>query len=183
MDTLNSRSSALVLVDYQERLMPMIPEGSAAVQRGVFLARTAQILNIPVLGTEQNPARLGPNAAELKALCSKTLAKTHFDAFEDGLLAALHQVHPALDQVVLAGCEAHVCLLQTALGALRAGLRVWVVGNACGSRRASDHAAALQRLAQAGATVVTHEMAAFEWLHHCEHPRFREVLALIKALE
>ncbi|MFM8346080.1 MAG: isochorismatase family protein, partial [Betaproteobacteria bacterium] len=64
-----------------------------------------------------------------------------------------------------------------------AGLRVWVVGNACGSRRASDHAAALQRLAQAGATVITHEMVAFEWLHHCEHPRFREVLALIKALE
>ena len=83
----------------------------------------------------------------------------------------------------MAGCEAHVCLLQTALGLLRAGLSVWVVANACGSRRASDHAAAMARLSNAGATIVTHEMVAFEWLHHCEHPRFREVLALIKAVD
>jgi len=99
-------------------------------------------LNIPVPGTEQNPARLGPNPVEFKALCCKTLPKTHFDAFEDGLLAALNEANPALGQVVLAGCEAHGCLLQTALGVSRAGPRVWVVGNACGSRRAGDHAAA-----------------------------------------
>ncbi len=183
MDTLNSRSSALVLVDYQERLMPMIHEGAAAVQRGVFLARTAQLLKIPVLGTEQNPDRLGPNVPGLRALCATTLPKTHFDACQDGLLATLRQAHPAAAEVVVAGCEAHVCLLQTALGLLRAGLRVWVVGNACGSRRVADHTAAMLRLSQAGATVITHEMAAFEWLHHCEHTQFREVLSLIKAVD
>lgn len=112
------------------------------MQPGQSLADTAQNLNIPVPGTEQNPARLGPNPVEFKALCCKTLPKTHFDAFEDGLLAALNEANPALGQVVLAGCEAHGCLLQTALGVSRAGPRVWVVGNACGSRRAGDHAAA-----------------------------------------
>ena len=183
MHTLNARSSALVLVDYQERLMPMIHEGAQAVARGVFLGRTAQVLGIPVLGTEQNPGRLGANAAEIRALCASTLPKTHFDACEDGLIPALRQAHPALEQVVVAGCEAHVCLLQTALGLLRAGLAVWVVGNACGSRRAGDHSAALARLGQAGATVVTHEMVAFEWLGHCGHPRFRDVLALIKGMD
>lgn len=183
MDTLNARSSALVLVDYQERLMPMIHEGEAAVRRGVFLARTAQALEIPVLGTEQNPSRLGPNGPDIRALCRTTLSKTHFDACQDGLVEALRQAHPLLEQVVVAGCEAHVCLLQTSMGLLRAGLRVWVVGNACGSRREADHAAAMARLSQAGATIVHHEMVAFEWLHHCEHPRFREVLALIKAVD
>ena len=183
MHTLNARTSALVLVDYQERLMPMIHEGVAAVKRGVFLARTATALDIPVLGTEQNPARLGPNGPELRSLCATILSKTHFDACQDGLMEALRQARPALGQVVVAGCEAHVCLLQTALGLLRAGLSVWVVANACGSRRASDHAAAMARLSNAGATIVTHEMVAFEWLHHCEHPRFREVLALIKAVD
>jgi nicotinamidase-related amidase len=180
---MNARTSALVLVDYQERLMPLIHDGATAVQRGVFLGRTAQVLDIPVLGTEQNPAKLGPNSAELRALCSVTLAKTHFDACEDGLVPVLRRAHPSLQQVVLAGCEAHVCLMQTALGLLRAGLQVWVVANACGSRRAMDHAAAMARLQTAGATLVTHEMVAFEWLHHCEHPRFREVLALIKAAD
>jgi nicotinamidase-related amidase len=84
--------------------------------------------------------------------------------------------------VVIAGCEAHVCLLQTALGLLRAGRRVWVVGPACGSRTADNQTLALQRLAAAGAVVVSAEMVIFEWLHHCRHPRFKEVLAVVKAV-
>ena len=183
MHTLNARTGALVLVDYQERLMPAIHEGAAVVQRAVFLAQAARALGIPVLATEQNPARLGANGAALRALCDSTLAKMHFDACADGLITALHAAHPQLEEVVVAGCEAHVCLLQTALGLLRSGLRVAVVGNACGSRRAGDQTAAMARLAQAGATIVTHEMVAFEWLQHCEHPRFREVLALIKGVD
>jgi len=113
--------------------------------------------------------------------CARTLAKTHFDACADGLLDALAEVNPDGDQVVVAGCEAHVCMMQTALGLLRAGKRVWVVANASGSRRASDHAAAMARLARAGATIVTHEMVLFEWLDDCKHPRFRAVLGRIKA--
>ena len=179
--TISSDSSTLVLVDYQARLMPAIHEGEHIVARALLMAEAARILDIPVLGTEQNPQGLGPNVEALRAACAHTLAKTHFDACEDGLLQVIQQAKPNAAQVVLAGCEAHVCLLQTALGLLRAGLRVWVVGNACGSRRASDHAAAMQRLQHAGATVVTHEMVLFEWLHDCRHPKFREVLGRIKA--
>jgi nicotinamidase-related amidase len=83
-------------------------------------------------------------------------------------------------EVVIAGCEAHVCLLQTALGLLRAGLAVWVVAPACGSRSAEDHALAMQRLSVAGAVIVSLEMVAFEWLRTCEHARFRAVLSLLK---
>ena len=83
-------------------------------------------------------------------------------------------------QLVLAGCEAHVCLLQTALGLRDAGHDVWVVADACGSRAATSHAAAMARLAAAGATLVTTEMVGFEWLATAGHPAFRAWQALIR---
>ena len=81
---------------------------------------------------------------------------------------------------MLVGIEAHVCLLQTALGLLRGGHRVWVVGPACGSRAPSDHELAMQRLRQAGAVIVSPEMVAFEWLDDCRHASFKPVLQLFK---
>ena len=177
MDVMNAKASVLVLVDYQARLMPAIHRADEAAALAVLLAQAAQLLDIPVIGTEQNPAGLGPNVA---AVCAQTLSKMHFDACADGLVPALQAARPGCREVVVAGCEAHVCLLQTALGLGRAGLRVWVVENACSSRRPADHAAAMRRLAQAGAAVVTHEMVLFEWLADCTHPRFREVLKLVK---
>lgn len=176
-DAMSPTGSTLVLVDYQHRLMPMIHDGAQAVARALRLADAARELGIRVLGTEQNPAGLGPNDEAVRQRCASTLAKMHFDACEDGLLELLGS-DPA--EVVIAGCEAHVCLLQTALGLLRAGRRVWVVADACGSRSAQDHALAMQRLQQAGATLVSTEMVVFEWLRSCTHPRFKPVLALVK---
>ena len=181
MNAIDAGGSVLVLVDYQARLMPAIYGGSDVIATAALLATAARLLDVPVLGTEQNPERLGPNAPLLRALCRQTLAKTTFDACAAGLVDALDAARPGFTQAVVAGCEAHVCLLQTALGLLRAGKQVFVVENASGARRPHDHAAAMRRLAQAGATIVTHEMVLFEWLHDCRHPRFREVLALVKS--
>ena len=179
-ETIDARASALVLVDFQARLLPAIHDADNVLARALLVARAAQALGVPVLGTEQNPKGLGPNVDEVRDRCSVTIAKTRFDACADGLVEALDAAKPGVREVVVAGCEAHVCLMQTALGLLRAGRRVWVVGNACGSRRPIDHATAMARLAGAGATLVTHEMAIFEWLRDCDHPRFREVLAIVK---
>lgn len=181
MDTMIATASTLVLVDYQARLMPAIHDADSVVANGVLLAQAARVLNIPVIGTEQNPAGLGPNVEQIRAACRLTLAKTHFDACADGLVQALHEAKPDGRQVVVAGCEAHVCMMQTALGLLRAGKQVWVVANASGSRRPTDHAAAMARLAQAGATIATHEMVLFEWLGDCQHPNFRDLLKIVKA--
>ncbi|EHR71836.1 nicotinamidase-like amidase [Burkholderiales bacterium JOSHI_001] len=178
--TMNRESSALVLVDYQGRLMPAVAGHEAMVQEALFLGHVANELDIPVLGTEQNPAGLGPNLDSVRALCSHTLTKMHFDATKDGLLDKLRAARPGLSQVVLAGCEAHVCLLQTALGLLRAGLQVFVVPQACGSRRPEDKALALQRLQQQGAVLVNGEMVAFEWLQSCTAPQFKAVLNWVK---
>jgi nicotinamidase-related amidase len=166
-------------VDYQARLMPAIHDGERVVANALLLADAARLLAVPVLGTEQNPAGLGPNVAAVRQRCASTLAKMHFDACEDGLLGQLEALGD-VPEVVLAGCEAHVCLLQTALGLRRAGREIWVVADACGSRMPANHAMAMQRLHDAGARIVGTEMVLFEWVHDCRHPVFKQVLALVK---
>jgi nicotinamidase-related amidase len=178
---LDRNRCALVLVDYQARLMPALADGASVVDAGLFLARVAGALGVKVLATEQNPQSLGPNVDELRALSDHTLPKMHFDATADGLLDLLRSVDPGVKQVVVAGCETHVCLMQTALGLMAAGLATTVVPEACGSRRASDKALALQRLAASGATLASAEMVAFEWLRSASDPQFKTVLSLIKS--
>lgn len=177
---LASSRSVLILVDFQARLMPAIDDAERVIDNAVFLAQVARTLGVPVLGTEQNPKALGPNDDRVRELCDRTLPKAHFSAVADGLLAELALLAPGTQQVVVAGCETHVCLLQTALDLQQAGLETFVVAQACGSRRPEDKLSALQRLQQAGVTMVTAEMVAFEWLRTCEHPAFRQVLSLIK---
>lgn len=199
---LDATDSQLVLVDYQSRLMPAIFEGPHVLANAVRLARMAQLLEVPVWGTEQNPQKLGSNPPELRNLCQKTLSKMHFGAVSDGLVDWLrppvrpagggnarslpkHLQKPAAQAperatIVLAGCEAHVCLLQTALELIEQELDVWVVTDACSSRTERNRDAAFDRLAGAGAELITTEMVAFEWLRTADHPLFRDVQALIK---
>lgn len=199
---LDADESQLVLVDYQARLMPAIHEGPLVLANALRLARMAQILEVPTWGTEQNPDKLGENAPELRALCRRTLSKMHFSGVADGLADWLRP--PAKPQggnarslpkhlqkaqqpdaperatLVLAGCEAHVCLLQTALDLLQEEFEVWVVTDACSSRTERNRDAAFDRLAGAGAELVTTEMVAFEWLRTADHPAFKQVQSLIK---
>jgi nicotinamidase-related amidase len=180
LHAMQRRRSVLVLVDYQQRLMPTIDAAEAVVAEALFLGNLAQALGVPVFGTEQNPLGLGSNVLAVRALCHETIGKMHFDACRDGLMAALRTVRPEVTQIVIAGCEAHVCLLQTALGLRRAGLEVFAVAIACGSRTPADHVLAMQRLQRAGVALVTPEMVAFEWLDSCEEAAFKPVLALLK---
>ena len=198
---LDFEESQLVLVDYQEKLMPAIFDGAQVLKNATVLAKIAQQLQVPVFGTEQNPSKLGPNAAELRGLCDKTLAKMFFSAVPEGLNEWLRppakpqggnarslpkhlqkppQAAPERNSIIIAGCEAHVCLLQTALELLEDEFDVCVVTDACSSRTERNRDAAFDRLAGAGAELVTTEMVVFEWLRSCEHEDFRDILQLIK---
>jgi nicotinamidase-related amidase len=197
---LDASHSQLVLVDYQLRLLPAIFDSAAVVGNAVRLGKLARLMGVPVWGTEQNPSRLGENAPEVRALCDRTLSKMHFSAVEEGLGEWLrprakapqgnarslpkHLQKPAgaaeRNMIVIAGCEAHVCLLQTALDLLDDEFDVWVVTDACGSRTERNRDAAFDRLAGAGAELVTTEMVAFEWLRTAGHAEFKAVQALIK---
>ena len=174
---LDAQTSALVLVDFQTRLMPAIDGGAAAVERALLLARAARLLGIPVLATEENPESLGPTLEAFAGLPDRVIAKRRFDAAAEPALPSLLGDREA---ALLCGCEAHVCLLQTVLGLQRRGLAVAVAADAVGSRRAPDKAAALGRMERAGVAVYTAEMAIFEWLKDCDHPRFKEILALVR---
>jgi nicotinamidase-related amidase len=178
---LDATRSQLILVDHQLRLMPAIADGDRVLARAQRLARLAQALGVPCLATEQSPDKLGPVAQPLRSLCGQVLAKTHFDACAEGLLAAVGAACAAgRDQLVIAGCEAHVCLLQTVLGLRAAGFSAWVVADACGSRDPLDRELALRRLDAAGAVLVTSEMVGFEWVREAGHAQFRTLQALVR---
>ena len=177
MRTMSARSSTLLLVDIQARLMPAIDQGDAIVENARRLRNAASLLGVPALLTEQNPRGLGPTVPALATPDAEIVPKMTFDAVRaPGLLERLAPTHA----VVVGGCEAHVCVLQTALGLIDRGRQVFVVQDAVGSRRAENKAAALQRLAHHGVELVTTEMVIFEWLESAEHPRFRKAIALIK---
>jgi nicotinamidase-related amidase len=193
--------SQLVLVDYQTRLMPAIFEAPLALANAVRLAQAAKLMQVPVWGTEQNPSKLGENPPELRALCQRTLAKMQFSGVEEGLGEWLrpplkapagnarslpkHLQKPSntpteRNSIVIAGCEAHVCLMQTALHLLEDEFDVWVVTDACSSRTERNRDAAFDRLAGAGAELVTTEMVVFVGRRWAEVPHFTAGQALIK---
>lgn len=194
--------SQLVLVDYQSGLEGAMQDAQAVWHNATVLARLARQLDVPVWGTEQNPSRLGAMPDGLRACCSRVLAKMHFSAVEEGLGEWLRPPaepprgnarslprhlqkppggSPVRNTVILAGCEAHICLLQTALDLLDDEFDVCVVTDACASRTERNRDAAFDRLAGAGAELVTTEMVAFEWIRSAEHPHFKFMQSLIKS--
>src|SRR3954471_15741837 len=137
--TLTADRSVLLLVDLQQRLMPAIAGGEAVVATVRRLAEAARLLGVPVVATEQNPAGLGRTIPALASLPARRLEKRLFDATrEAGFRSSLRAARPA---IVAAGCEAHVCVMQTVLGLLDRGSSVSLVVDAVGSRRPADPAA------------------------------------------
>ncbi|MCL2716108.1 MAG: isochorismatase family protein [Alphaproteobacteria bacterium] len=195
---LTADDSQLLLIDFQARLMPAIDDHEAVMANARRLARAARLLGVPVWASEQNPAGLGGTDAELAALCDRIVEKRAFSAaavLEPVLTLPVPrgnarslprhlqkaQAAPATrGTLVVAGCETHVCLLQTVLELIEQEWDVCVVTDACGSREPRNRDAAFDRLAAAGCDLVTTEMVGFEWLRDCQHPKFREWLALIK---
>ena len=175
---LSPDGAVLLLIDLQERLMPVIHDHEAVVARAVRLAEAAALLDVPVRATEQNPAALGPTVPPLAGYPQEVMAKTTFSAAGDPGLAAL--LPAGSGEIVVAGCEAHVCVLQTVLDLLASGHRVAWAADATGSRDPADRTAAIDRARQHGAEIVTSEMVLFEWLRSARHPKFREVHKLLR---
>jgi nicotinamidase-related amidase len=203
---LDVAESQLVLVDYQVRLIPALIDTTAVVDNAVRLARIAKLLQVPIFVTEQNPSKLGGSVPQLQEVLTqggaRCLSKMQFSAVEEGLgewlrpssMPMVHGNARSLPRhlqksprslspratVVLAGCEAHICLLQTALDLIEDEFDVWVVTDACSSRTERNRDAAFDRLAGAGVELLTTEMLAFEWVRSAEHPLFKQVQAIIK---
>ena len=175
---LTAESTVLLLIDLQERLIPAIHDGDVVVARAVRLAGAARLLEVPIRATEQYPAGLGRTVSPLADYPQTVLAKTAFSATADPGFPTL--LPSGVSQIVVAGCEAHVCVLQTVLGLLPRGHRVLLAADAVGSRDPADRDAAIARARVHGVEIVTSEMVLFEWLRDAQHPKFREVQKLLK---
>lgn len=176
---LAGHDSMVLIVDMQVGLLPAVQDAESLVARVHRLLRACRALGVPVVATEHCADKIGATDPRLLPLVDEVLHKEHFDATrEAGMLARLPV---GRHHVLVVGTEAHVCVLQTALGLAASGLNPWLVSDGIGSRRESDRAAALQRWLQSGGNVVSSEMAMFEWLGSARHPAFREVIALVKS--
>jgi nicotinamidase-related amidase len=182
---MRAESAVVVAIDIQDRLLAKIPTAAALVRNAGFVLDVAAALCVPVRATEQYPKGLGPTTAEIaRRLPAAPPAKTTFSCCgADTFLEELEMLHQANGRanVVLVGMETHVCVAQTALDLLRAGLHVFLPVDALAARGAVDHDTALRRLEQAGAVLTTAESVAFEWLGDAAHPQFKAVSALVVA--
>lgn len=174
---LQASDSTLLIVDMQGRLMPVIHDGDAVVAANAKLARARGCWMSPwsppsiTARCWASRWRRSPNwCSPLSRRCT----------FRPRANTASMPAAGGAKTVLVTGCEAHICVLQTVIGLTELGYKAVLVADAAGSRKSSDHHAALRRARAHGAEIVTTEMAIFEWMETCEHPRFRDVLRLVK---
>jgi nicotinamidase-related amidase len=173
--------SLLLVVDIQEKLAPAIHEAAQVTANTVRLLKATRQLGIPAFVSEQYVRGLGPSLEAIRsaAVAARFFEKTHFScAAEPGVVELLQTT--GRRQILLTGTEAHVCVLQTALGLLAAGFSVFLVADAVSSRTPANRQAAIDRLRASGLSIVTTEMVIFEWLQQAGTDEFRSLLPLIK---
>lgn len=172
---IKASESTLLIIDIQERLFPVILDHEAMAEHTLWLQQIAQRVGVPALLTEQYSKGLGPTIATLREGVDATaiIEKLHFSAASEPEL--FKRPGGERRQFVVCGSETHVCVLQTVLDLLDHGCQVFVVEEAVGSRRASDKALGLARMRQAGASIVSREMVAFEWMEQAGTELFRSI--------
>lgn len=176
---IRASDSSFIVVDMQERLVPAMQAPARTIRNTATLLKAAQAVSVPVLITEQYPSGLGHTVADLRTPQAQTIEKIHFSCMEEPAFAS---AFAALQkrQAVIAGMEAHICVVQTALSLIEQGIEVFVVVDATSSRTLESEAAGIERLRAAGAGIVTTEMVVFEWLGRAGTKEFKELLPLIK---
>jgi nicotinamidase-related amidase len=174
-------TTALLVLDLQERLMPAMFEKERVTQNSLRLIQGAKVLALPVFLTEQYRKGLGPTVPEIAtAFPSLTpWEKTAFSA------CGAERLVPALQagkfsNILLCGIESHVCVSQSCLDLLQLGFKVFVAADATSSRTHANHQIGLARMRDAGAVIVSTEMALLELLEKAGTPEFKKILELIK---
>jgi nicotinamidase-related amidase len=183
-------NTILVLIDVQEKLTSVMHNRETLITNLVKLIKGVQVLEIPIIWVEQNPAKMGQTIPELRELLANQnpIEKMSFsccgvDAFEEALIASGRR-----KQILIAGIETHVCVYQTASELIRGGFSAEVVVDAVSSRTAIDNEIGLSKIQACGAHsagsgqghITTVETALFELMRTAEHPTFREILKVVK---
>jgi isochorismate hydrolase len=174
--------SQLLIVDVQTRLIGVMPEADVAgcLKQSGILAQAAALLAVPIILTEQYPKGLGHTDPALMAQLSGVtpVEKTAFSCLAEAKVK--RQLSRDRSQIVLAGMEAHICILQTALDLMAAGKQVHVAEDAIISRSPHNQANAVARLREAGCIISNTESIVFEWLGRAEGDAFKKISQLIR---
>jgi len=174
----------LLVVDIQEQLGNAMPKKvlDRVVTNSVLLARSAGLLGVPVLITEQYPKGLGPTVHDLLSALpasSQSFEKTSFSCIgANGFATSLEQ--SGRRQVIIVGMEAHVCVIQSALDLSANDIDVYVVEDAICSRRLENYQNALDRIRQTKVGVISAESVIFEWLEDSRHNQFKQIQAMLR---
>ena len=180
MTILNSDYSVVLIIDIQEKLLNAVFNKEILQKKSEIITKTAGILNLPVIITEQYPQGLGSTIESIKnTVDAQIFEKNTFSALDNNEICKTIKF-AGRKQIVLYGIETHICVSQTANALIGAGYEVNVISDACGSRVLFEHAAGLDRMKSNGANIITTEIALFEWLRGSKHPNFKEIQALIK---
>jgi nicotinamidase-related amidase len=185
MPLCQSGFSQLLIIDAQERLAAVMPQDDLTVTVANInrLIAAAQVLDIPIISTEQYPKGLGKTVERIREKLPVTAAPTEKTCFScctaPGFERALTN-EPKRKQLILAGMEAHICIVQTASGLQRWGYQVFVVADAICSRSPANRTNALERMRHSGIHVTNTESVAFEWVGDSSHERFREISRMFK---
>lgn len=176
---MNRDDTALLVVDVQAKLLPLIPGHERLVWNIRRLIDGAKILGVPVAATEQYPQGLGGTAPELAQRLGTIPSKTAFSCGEcGGIFTAWRD--KGIWKILVCGIETHVCVGQTAHDLLGEGFRVYVAVDAVAARGQLDHDIALRRMDSSGATLTTTEAALFEWCGQAGAPEFKQISQLVK---
>ncbi|MCE5269216.1 MAG: isochorismatase family protein [Planctomycetaceae bacterium] len=171
--------TALLIIDAQERLLPVIAGGSRVAWNMRRLLEAAKLLGLPAAATEQYPKGLGPTMPQLAERVGVVPSKLRFSAGGCPEIFADFRAR-GVRNILVTGVEAHVCVAQTVMDLLADGWRVFVAADAIGSRFEVDYRTALGRMDSAGATLTTTEAAMFEWCETAAATEFKEISRLAR---
>lgn len=166
----------LLVVDIQEKLVPAVCQPDQLIKQTRWLMEIAALLRVPILVSEQYPKGLGHTVPELADLITpeQVINKLHFSCAAD--TTCLEQIRQQQrQQIVICGMEAHVCVLQTAIGLHQQGFEVFVIGDLITSRCEADKQLAIARLQQLQIQIVSREMVAFEWMEKSGTDSFKMI--------
>ncbi len=176
--------STLVVIDIQTRLGAAMPTKvlSRVVENTILLLKSADLLGVPVVASEQYPKGLGEYVPEVRDHLPSTahhVQKTCFSCCgSEEFLDVLER--SGRKQIILTGMEAHVCVLQTAVELKERGFEVFAIGDAICSRRLDNYQNALDRLEHIGVNLANTESVVFEWLRDARNPHFKEVAGWLR---
>jgi len=187
-DVLKRGTTALVVIDIQERLAAVMARRECVITRTQLLVRAAAIVGAPIIATRQYPKGLGDHSELIGEVLDEAaragatvlhVDKTSFDCFsEPAFVDAVRSTQ--CTQLLLAGMETHICVCQTALAGVRSGLEVHVAADACCSREDENHFYATSRIGAAGAVLSTAESAAYELVGRAGTAEFKALLSVVK---